>query len=77
MTAESTKSTSRVPAATANLDLYLPFPLPAGSRSTGMAGLSGHVRALHKRNQGISRWLAFAVLGGAIVAFAMVQFAIH
>jgi hypothetical protein len=40
-------------------------------------GLSSHVRRLSKSNQGISRWLAVAVLAGSVVALAMVHFAIH
>jgi len=46
------------------------------TRSSATPGLSSHVRQ-SKRNQGISRWLALAVLMGSLVALAMVQFAIH
>lgn len=46
-------------------------------RAAAARGLSSHVRKLRKRNQGISRWLALAVLAGSAVALAMVQFAIH
>jgi hypothetical protein len=59
------------------IDVFLPFPLPDDSRCNIESGLSSHVRRLQKKNQGISRWLAFAVLGGTIVAFAMVQYAIR
>jgi hypothetical protein len=57
-------------------EALLPLPPPDGWRSN-TPGLCGHVRQLQKRNQGISRWLIFALLGGTIVALAMVQFAIH
>jgi hypothetical protein len=57
-------------------DVLLPLPPPDGSRPN-IPGLSGHVRRLQRKNQGISRWLVFALLGGTIVALAMVQFAIH
>ncbi len=46
------------------------------TRTSATRGLSSHVRQ-SKRNQGISRWLALAVLMGSLVALAMVQFAIH
>jgi len=46
------------------------------TRASATRGLSSHVRQ-SKRNQGISRWLALAVLTGSLVALAMVQFAIH
>jgi hypothetical protein len=46
------------------------------TRASATRGLSSHVRQ-SKRNQGISRWLALAVLIGSLVALAMVQFAIH
>jgi hypothetical protein len=36
--------------------------------------LSAHMRRLRRRNHGISRWLALAVLIGAIVALAFVDF---
>jgi hypothetical protein len=32
---------------------------------------------LRNRNQGISRWLVFAIFLGAVVALAMVQFAVR
>jgi hypothetical protein len=40
-------------------------------------GLSAHVRQLRNRNQGISRWLVLAIFAGAVVALAMVQFAVR
>jgi len=40
-------------------------------------GLSAHVRQLRSRNKGISRWLVLAVFVGAVVALAMVQFAVR
>lgn len=40
-------------------------------------GLSSHVRQLSKRNQGISRWIALAVVAGGVVALAFVQLAIR
>lgn len=40
-------------------------------------GLSSHVRRLSKRNQGISRWIALAVVAGGVVALAFVQLAIR
>jgi hypothetical protein len=76
MTHENTRFTPQARDATA-ADLYLPFRLPAGSRRVPGQGLSGHVRQMQRRNEGISRWLLFAVLGGAIVAFAMVQLAVR
>jgi hypothetical protein len=36
--------------------------------------LSSHMRQLRRRHQGASRWLAFAVLTGAVVALALVLF---
>jgi type VI protein secretion system component VasF len=46
-------------------------------RAHAMPGLSGHVRQLRNRNRGISRWLVLAVFAGAVVAFAIVQFAVR
>jgi hypothetical protein len=40
-------------------------------------GLSAHVRQLRNRNKGISRWLVLAIFVGAVVALAMVQFAVR
>jgi hypothetical protein len=40
-------------------------------------GLSSHVRRLSKRNQGISRWIALAVVAGGVVAPAFMQLAIR
>jgi len=36
--------------------------------------LLAHMRRLRKQNQGMSRWLALAVLAGSVVAFAVVNF---
>ena len=77
MTPQNTRFTSQGAAMPPPADLFLPFPSPAGPRRAVTQGLSGHVRQLQRRNEGISRWLFFAVLGGAIVAFAMVQLAIR
>ena len=57
-------------------DVEWPVTSPVKSRANPQ-GLSAHVRRLQRQNQGISRWLVFALLGGTIVALAMVQFAIH
>jgi hypothetical protein len=57
-------------------DVAWPVKSPDRSRADAQ-GLSAHVRRLQRQNQGISRWLVFALLGGTIVALAMVQFAIH
>jgi hypothetical protein len=46
-------------------------------RTDATPGLSGHVRQLRNRNQGISRWLVLAIFAGAVVALAMVQFAVR
>jgi hypothetical protein len=46
-------------------------------RADATTGLSGHVRQLRNRNQGISRWLVLAIFAGAVVALAMVQFAVR
>jgi hypothetical protein len=75
MTHENIRFTPQVPTMSPAADLYL--PLPASSRRAAIQGLSGHVRQMQRRNEGISRWLLLAVLGGAIVAFAMVQLAIR
>jgi hypothetical protein len=56
-------------------DPLLPLP-DSDDWRPNTPGLCGHVRQLQKKNQVISRWLIFAFLGGAIVALAMVQFAI-
>jgi hypothetical protein len=45
--------------------------------SPAARGLSSHVRQLSKRNQGISRWIALAVVAGGVVALAFVQLAIR
>jgi hypothetical protein len=46
-------------------------------RADATPGLSGHVRQMRNRNQGISRWLVLAIFAGAVVALAMVQFAVR
>jgi hypothetical protein len=46
-------------------------------RAAATPGLSAHVRQLRNRNQGISRWLVLALFAGAVVALAMVQFAVR
>ncbi len=46
-------------------------------RAAATPGLSAHVRQLRNRKQGISRWLVLAIFAGAVVALAMVQFAVH
>jgi hypothetical protein len=76
MSPENPRFTQKVPAMPPVADLYLPFPSSQGRRAP-MQGLSGHVRQMQRRNEGFSRWLVFAVLGGAIVAFAMVKLAIR
>jgi len=38
------------------------------------AGIATHVRVLRRRHRGISRWLALALLAGALVALAFVKF---
>jgi hypothetical protein len=76
MTPENPRFTPEAPAMPPVADLYLPYPLTQGRRAPAQ-GLSGHVRQMQRRNEGISRWLFFAVLGGAVVAFAMVQLAIR
>jgi hypothetical protein len=46
-------------------------------RVNATPGLSAHLRQLRNRNQGISRWLVLAIFTGAVVALAIVQFAIR
>ena len=46
-------------------------------RAATTPGLSGHVRQLRNRNQGISRWLVLAIFAGAVVALATIQFAVR
>lgn len=46
-------------------------------QASATPGLSAHVRQLRNRNQGISRWLVLAIFAGAVVALAMVQFAVR
>lgn len=46
-------------------------------RAGATPGLSAHVQQSRNRNQGISRWLVFAIFLGAVVALAMVQFAVR
>jgi hypothetical protein len=62
--------------AAAAAEIYLALRGPHFSRTNTVPGLSGHVRQLHRANREISRWLLFAVLGGAVVAFAIVRLAI-
>jgi hypothetical protein len=50
--------------------------LPNSRTSQNSAGLSSHVRHLHRANRGISRWILLAFFGGAVVAFAIVRLAI-
>lgn len=45
--------------------------------SPAARGLSSHVRELSKRNHGISRWIALAVVAGGVVALAFMQLAIR
>jgi len=37
-------------------------------------GLSGQMQRMRRQNEGISRWLALAVLVGSIVAFVFINF---
>ena len=76
MTHENTTFGPRIEAPPSATDLYQRFQLPMTFRRSGTQGLSGHVQKLRKKNQGISRWLLFAVLGGAVVAIAMVQYGV-
>jgi hypothetical protein len=46
-------------------------------RADRTPGLSAHVRQMRNRNQGVSRWLVLAIFAGAVVALAMVQFAVR
>ena len=48
-----------------------------GNKTTETPGLSAHVRKLRGRNQSVSHWLVLAIFAGAVVALAMVQFAIR
>ncbi|HEY0702637.1 MAG TPA: hypothetical protein VGD60_07705 [Candidatus Acidoferrales bacterium] len=56
-------------------EVFLPFPSTPISR-VGAPGLSSHVRQLHRANRGLSRWILFALFGGAVAAFAIVHLAI-
>jgi hypothetical protein len=76
MTAQNINSDPAVSTMPQSADPLLPLP-PSDVSGPNVPGLSGHVRRLQRKNQGISRWLVFALLGGTIVALAMVQFAIH
>lgn len=58
-------------------DLVPPIPQQELIPSPTARGLSSHVRQLSKRNQGISRWIALAVVAGGVVALAFVQLAIR
>lgn len=77
MTADKLSFNSRPGTEPTVTDVFLRFPAPDPSYRNNMSGLSGHVRRMQKNNQGISRWLMIAVAGGAVVAFALVQYAIH
>jgi hypothetical protein len=76
MTAQNINFDPAVSTMPQSADALLPLPPPDVSRPN-LPGLSGHVRRLQRKNQGISRWLVFALLVGTIVALAMVQFAVH
>jgi hypothetical protein len=77
MTAQNPNFASNISKKLPASDVFLHFSVPDGPRPNSIPGLSDHVRRLQKRNQGISHWLVFAVLGGVVVAFAMVQFAMR
>jgi hypothetical protein len=77
MTVENTTLNSWVLTSPPAADMFLPFPIGEGSRAPATQGLSGHVRQMSRKNQGISRWLLFAVLGGAVVAFVMIQLTVR
>jgi hypothetical protein len=66
-----------IPTNSPGVDVFLPFPFSDVSGPAAVSGLSGHVRRLQRKNQGLSRWLVLALLGGVAVAFVMVQFAIR
>jgi hypothetical protein len=76
MTHENPTFSLRIPGQPFAAELYQRFQPTGTFRRAGTQGLSGHVRQLRKKNQGISRWLFFAILGGAIVSIAMVQYGI-
>jgi hypothetical protein len=76
MPSQNPNFNSDVVDAAAAAEIYLALPGPHFSRTNTVPGLSSHVRQLHRANHGISRWLLFAVLGGAVVAFAIVRLAI-
>jgi hypothetical protein len=63
--------------ATPVADLVPIIPEQESVPSPAARGLSSHVRQLSKRNQGISRWIALAVVVGGVVALAFVQLAIR
>lgn len=46
----------------------------ARARARTDTSLSAHMRRLRRRNQGISPWLAVAVLVGSVVALAVINF---
>jgi hypothetical protein len=51
-----------------------PQPQVAEVESEVGNDLGFHMRQLRRRNHGASRWLAFAVLTGAVIALAFVRF---
>ncbi|MFZ3331019.1 MAG: hypothetical protein WA197_10350 [Candidatus Acidiferrales bacterium] len=58
-------------------DVVPPISQQGSIPSPAARGLSSHVRQLSKRNQGILRWIALAVVAGGVVALAFVQRAIR
>jgi cellulose synthase/poly-beta-1,6-N-acetylglucosamine synthase-like glycosyltransferase len=51
-----------------------PQPRVAEVEIEAPSNLSSHMRQLRRWNQGASRWLALAVLTGAVAALAFVRF---
>jgi hypothetical protein len=56
------------------IDFVPPRPHGAEVECETPSDLSSHMRQLRRRNQGASRWLALAVLTGAVVALGFVHF---
>ena len=56
------------------IDFVPPQPPVAEAELEAPNDLSSHMRQLRRRGQGTSRWLALAVLTGAVVALAFVRF---
>jgi hypothetical protein len=56
------------------IDFVPPSPQVAEVEFNAPNDLSSHMRQLRRRNHGASRWLALAVLTGAVVALAFVRF---